>query len=130
MTDRLKFTAASLAELHALPDGALLKTREAAAFLNLSPASLSWYRAQRIGPDHVRAGANSVRYSANPGRPASLRPVHGRRGAGLGQGGEALAQGITHHGMHAPPRTAFGADKHQRVQAQPRQAIRSVGGRP
>ena len=55
---------------------------EAAAFLNLSLASLSWYRAQRIGPDHVRVGANSVRYGANPGRPASLRPVHGRRSAG------------------------------------------------
>ena len=82
MTDRLKFTAASLAELHALPDDALLKTREAAAFLNLSPASLSWFRAQRIGPDYVRVGANSVRYSANPGRPASLWPVHGRRSAG------------------------------------------------
>ena len=80
MTDRLKFTAASLAELHSLPDDTLLKTREAAAFLNLSPASLSWYRAQRIGSDYVRVEANSVRYSAGSLRNyvKSLRPGIGR----------------------------------------------------
>ena len=36
MTDRLKFTAASLAELHALPDDALLKTRDEVAPENWS----------------------------------------------------------------------------------------------
>lgn len=61
MADRLKLTGAELGELHALPDDPLLKTREAAAFLNLSPATLYWYRAQGMGPEYVRVGANSVR---------------------------------------------------------------------
>lgn len=80
MTDRLKFSAATLAELHSLPDDALLKTREAAAFLNLSPSSLAWYRAQRMGPEYVKVGANSVRYRAGALRDytKSLRPGVGR----------------------------------------------------
>lgn len=56
-----KLSAELQAELHALPDDALLKPLEAAAFLNLAPSSLSWYRAQRKGPEYVKLGA-AVRY--------------------------------------------------------------------
>ena len=80
MIDRLKYSAATLAELHSLPDDALLKTREAAAFLSLSPSSLAWYRAQRMGPDYVKVGPSSVRYRAGALRDytKSLRPGIGR----------------------------------------------------
>ncbi|CAN7649915.1 hypothetical protein LJR039_005018 [Pseudorhodoferax sp. LjRoot39] len=50
-----------LAELHALPDEALLDTKEAAAFLALAPNSLPWYRSQGGGPAFIYVGA-SVRY--------------------------------------------------------------------
>lgn len=38
-----KFTPAELAELHALPDEALLTAQEASAFLRLKYNTLSWY---------------------------------------------------------------------------------------
>lgn len=61
---KLRTSAASLAELHALPDDALLTPREAAAFLNLSPGTLNWYRCHRIGPEFVKVSRAAVRYSA------------------------------------------------------------------
>lgn len=50
--------AATLAELHQLPDDALLRVTEAALFLNIAANSLNWYRSNRIGPDYVRMGAD------------------------------------------------------------------------
>lgn len=80
MTLRLATSAATLAELHSLPDDALLSTREAAAFLNLSPHSLNWYRCNRIGPDYVKMGTKTVRYRVGALRAYadSLRPGIGR----------------------------------------------------
>lgn len=62
MPNRLQLSAAALTELHSLPDEAPLSTREAAAFLNLSPSSLSWYRSKRIGPEYIKMGTKTVRY--------------------------------------------------------------------
>ena len=80
MTIRLTTSAALLAELHALPEDAFLSTREAAAFLNLSPHSLNWYRCARIGPDYVKLGAKTVRYRVGALRAYadSLSPGVGR----------------------------------------------------
>lgn len=80
MTIRLATSAATLAELHALHDDALLSTREAAAFLNLSPSSLNWYRCNRIGPDYVKLGTKTVRYTVGALRAyaSTLRPGIGR----------------------------------------------------
>jgi hypothetical protein len=62
MTIKLTLSAATLAELHALPDDAMLSTAEAAAFLHIAANSLNWYRSQRIGPDYVKLGPRAVRY--------------------------------------------------------------------
>ena len=75
MTAKLTLPAARLAEFHALPDDALLSTAEAAAFLNLAPNSLNWYRAQRVGPDYVKLGPRSVRYRVGDLR-RYARPVN------------------------------------------------------
>jgi len=80
MTHRLQLSAAALAELHALCDEALLSTREAAAFLNVSPSSLAWYRCNRIGPDFVKMGSKMVRY-----RVGSLREYASSLRAGIGR---------------------------------------------
>jgi hypothetical protein len=80
MTFKLTTSAGALAELHALPDDALLRSNEAAAFLNVSINSLSWYRCQRMGPEYLKLGAKSVRYRVGALRAytASLRPGVGR----------------------------------------------------
>lgn len=80
MTYRLQLSASALTELHQLPDDALLSTREAAAFLNVSPSSLAWYRCNRIGPDYVKVGTKTVRYRVGTlrGYASSLRPGIGR----------------------------------------------------
>lgn len=62
MTARLLLSPAALTELHALPDDALLTTKEAAAFLNVSPSTLAWYRCHRMGPGSQKVGPKSVRY--------------------------------------------------------------------
>lgn len=69
MSPQLAISAATLAELHSLPDDALLSTREAAEFLNLSPNSLNWYRCNRIGPDYVKISSKTVRYRVDALRP-------------------------------------------------------------
>lgn len=80
MTLRLATSAATLAELHSLHDDVFLSTREAAAFLNLSPSSLNWYRCNRIGPDYVKMGTKTVRYRVGALRAyaSTLRPGIGR----------------------------------------------------
>lgn len=80
MTARLTLSPAALGELHALPDDARLTTAEAAAFLNVSPNTLSWYRCNRMGPDYVKVGPKSVRYLARALRQysSSLLPGVGR----------------------------------------------------
>lgn len=62
MTAKPSTQAATLADLHALCDEALLRVGEAALFLNIAANSLNWYRAQRIGPDYVRMGSRAIRY--------------------------------------------------------------------
>ncbi|MEF8699541.1 MAG: helix-turn-helix domain-containing protein [Candidatus Accumulibacter sp. UW20] len=57
-----KFTPAELAELHALPDEALLTAQEASAFLRLKYNTLSWYRCNGGGPAFVRVGPKLIRY--------------------------------------------------------------------
>lgn len=52
-----KFSPEELAELHALPDDAMTKPEEAAAFLRLKRATLAWYR-----PKYVRIGPKLIRY--------------------------------------------------------------------
>jgi hypothetical protein len=73
-------SAAVLRELHQLPDDALLDTREAAAFLHISPRTLAWYRTHRIGPAYAKIGRVTVRYRAGDLREysGSLRPGIGR----------------------------------------------------
>lgn len=65
MTVRLPISPAALAELHACPDEALLTTAEAAAFLNVSPSTLNWYRCRSMGPSYVKVGPKTVRYMAS-----------------------------------------------------------------
>lgn len=55
-------TPDELSELHALPDDALATSQEAAAFLRLKYATLSWYRCQGGGPKFVRIGQKLIRY--------------------------------------------------------------------
>jgi hypothetical protein len=45
--------------------GRLLGTRDAAAFLRLSPATLRWWRVKghRAGPTYYKLHKNAVRYS-------------------------------------------------------------------
>lgn len=50
-----------LDELHALPDDALLDTKEAAAFLSVAANSLSWHRCRGGGPNFIHVGS-AVRY--------------------------------------------------------------------
>lgn len=57
-----KFSATELAELHALPDEALLTTHEAAALLRLKYHTLAWYRCHGGGPEFVRLGTKQIRY--------------------------------------------------------------------
>ncbi|MFC6840757.1 helix-turn-helix transcriptional regulator [Xanthomonas theicola] len=45
-----------LAELHSLPDEALLTADEAAQFLCLKYTTLAWYRCQGVGPKFSRVG--------------------------------------------------------------------------
>lgn len=80
MTARLLVSAAALTELHALPDDALLSTQEAAAFLNVAPSTLSWYRCRRVGPEYKKVGPKTVRYCVGELRSysASLMPGIGR----------------------------------------------------
>ena len=61
MVLKKQYSAAVQAELHALPNDALLRPPEAAAYLNLAASTLAWYRAQRKGPKYVKLGA-AVRY--------------------------------------------------------------------
>lgn len=58
----LAFSAHELAEFHSLPDEAMLTTRQAAAFLNLSPKTLNWYRPRRRGPSYFKLGTKTVAY--------------------------------------------------------------------
>lgn len=57
-------TTEELAELHSLPDDALVTTNEAAAFLRISTNSLRWYRAQacEFAPPFTRIGQKVIRY--------------------------------------------------------------------
>lgn len=59
-----KLTPDELAELHSLPDDALVTTNEAAAFLRLRPHTLRWYRAQacEFAPPFTRIGQRVIRY--------------------------------------------------------------------
>jgi hypothetical protein len=52
-----------LAELHALPDDALVTAQEAASFLRLTYGTLAWYRCQGGGPKFTRVGPKLIRYS-------------------------------------------------------------------
>lgn len=55
-------SADELDALHSLPDDALATAREAAAFLRLKYATLSWYRCNGCGPAYVRVGPKLIRY--------------------------------------------------------------------
>jgi len=57
-----KLTLEELAELHALPDEAMAKPEEAAAYLRLKRATLAWYRCHGGGPKYVRVGPKLIRY--------------------------------------------------------------------
>jgi len=57
-----KLTPGELAELHALPDEAMVKPEEAAALLRLKRATLAWYRCHGGGPKYVRVGPKLIRY--------------------------------------------------------------------
>lgn len=57
-----KLTPEQLAELHALPDEAMAKPEEAAAYLRLKRATLAWYRCHGGGPKYVRVGPKLIRY--------------------------------------------------------------------
>lgn len=57
-----KFSPAELAELHALPDDALVTAQEAAAFLRLKYNTMSWYRCNGGGPMFTRIGPKLIRY--------------------------------------------------------------------
>ena len=57
-----KLTHEELAELHALPDDAMTKPEEAAAYLRLKRATLAWYRCHGGGPRYVRVGPKLIRY--------------------------------------------------------------------
>lgn len=51
-----------LAELHALPNDALVTAQEAAAFLRIKYNTLAWYRCNGGGPAFVRIGSKLIRY--------------------------------------------------------------------
>lgn len=55
-------TADELMELHALPDDQQITAHEAAAFLRMKYATLSWYRCHGCGPAFVRIGPKLIRY--------------------------------------------------------------------
>ncbi|HDS1136291.1 TPA: DNA-binding protein [Stenotrophomonas maltophilia] len=59
-----RLTPSELAELHALPDDAVITSIEAAAFLRLTPRTLAWTRTQRpeSHPPHLVVGSRTVRY--------------------------------------------------------------------
>jgi helix-turn-helix protein len=57
-----KISPEELAELHSLPDKAMAKPEEAAAFLRLKRATLAWYRCHGGGPKYVRVGPKLIRY--------------------------------------------------------------------
>lgn len=80
-----KLTPAELAELHALPDEALLTAQEASAFLRLKYNTLSWYRCNGGGPAFVRVGPADP---LPPGRPSRLHEwaADGRRRPACGHG--------------------------------------------
>lgn len=54
-------TTIDLNRLHELPDGAMLNSTEAAAFLGLSPAGLGKLRARRVIP-YCKVSGTCVRY--------------------------------------------------------------------
>ncbi|EPO4284807.1 helix-turn-helix transcriptional regulator [Pseudomonas aeruginosa] len=60
--DPKKLSPAELAELHALPDEALVTAQEAAAFLRLKYNTMSWYRCNGGGPKFTRIGPKLIRY--------------------------------------------------------------------
>lgn len=69
MTERKpprKVTPDELAEIHALPDEALVTADEAAAFLRMKASTLAWYRcmtgANNSGPPFTRIGRKAIRY--------------------------------------------------------------------
>lgn len=74
--------AVDLTELHSLPDDALVLSRDAAAFLNMNPKTLNWYRSQRphLVPPSVRLGGTTIRY-----RMSDLRAFVKTRRTGGGQ---------------------------------------------
>ncbi|HCL3865655.1 TPA: DNA-binding protein [Pseudomonas aeruginosa] len=57
-----KLSPAELAELHALPDAALVTAQEAAAFLRLKYHTMAWYRCNGGGPKFTRLGPKMIRY--------------------------------------------------------------------
>lgn len=57
-----KLPAEELAELYALPNEAMIKPEEAAAYLRLKRATLAWYRCHGGGPKYVRVGPKLIRY--------------------------------------------------------------------
>ncbi|MHB9783147.1 hypothetical protein [Stenotrophomonas maltophilia] len=50
--DPKKLTPEELAELHALPDEAMVKSEDATAILPLKRATLAWYRCHGGGPKY------------------------------------------------------------------------------
>ncbi|MCS0582129.1 helix-turn-helix domain-containing protein [Massilia pinisoli] len=79
-----RLTPAELAELHQLPDEALLTAQEAAVFLRLKYHTLSWYRCHGGGPEFVRVGPKLIRY-----RLKDLRAY--AQGQGMGEGVQRAA---------------------------------------
>lgn len=57
-----KLPAEELAELYVLPEEAMVKPEEAAAYLRLKRATLAWYRCHGGGPKYVRVGPKLIRY--------------------------------------------------------------------
>lgn len=74
-----------LAELHSLPDDALLTADEAAQFLRLKYTTLAWYRCQGVGPKFSRVGPKLIRY-----RLGDLRDY--ASGHAMGEGVQRAAQ--------------------------------------
>lgn len=79
-----EFTSAELEEIHALPDDALIDLQAAAAVLNITYATITWYRckAPELLPSSIQLGRSKrgARY-----RMGDLRAFIATRRCGGGQ---------------------------------------------
>ncbi len=85
-----RLDAGQLAELHQLPDEALVTAQEAAEVLRIKYTTLAFYRCHGGGPEFVRVGTKVVRYRMGALREyAKGQPM----GAGMRRVGAAMLAG-------------------------------------